>query len=64
MPQFKAKSKKDHKCVFCLKQNVELFIVPEYSRSDFGGFVDVEKVQLFFFFFEGIFFFANFFSFL
>lgn len=51
MPQNKAKSKKDHKCVFCLKQNVELFIVPEYSRSDFSGFVDVEKVGIFFFFF-------------
>lgn len=44
MPQNKAKSNKNLKCVFCLKQNVELFIVPEYSRSDFGGFVvDVER---------------------
>lgn len=56
MPQNKARSNKDHKCVFCLKQNVELFIVPEYSRSDFSGFVDVEKVRnFFFFFFEGSF---------
>lgn len=55
MPQNKAKLTKDHKCVFCLKQNVELFIVPEYSRSDFSGFVD-EKVRSVFFFFEGIFF--------
>lgn len=57
MPQNKAKSKKDHKCVFCLKQNVELFIVPEYSRSDFSGFVDVEKVGIFFFFLREVFFF-------